>query len=68
MDRREINRVAQYLVDQRGEEAAPHAKQNLDWADASNDVNGARDWTRILRTIKGLRDGRDGDEAGNVRI
>lgn len=54
MNRRETDRIAQYLVDQKGQKAAPHAQENADWSDASDDTSGARDWMRIRRTIEAL--------------
>ena len=54
MKRCDVDRVAQYLVNQIGEKATPHAQENVDWSNASDDASGARDWMRIRRTIEGL--------------
>ena len=68
MDRIEIDRIAQYLVDQWGENAAPHARENVEWADASSDVDSVRNWTSILRSIEVLRDAGSGEENLNARL
>ena len=67
MDRIEIERIARSLVDRWGERAAPHAKENVDWADASSDVDSAKDWTSILRSIEVLRDGHNIGENSSAR-
>jgi hypothetical protein len=68
MDRIEIDRIAQYLVDQWGEKAAPHARENVEWADACSNVDSIRDWTAILRRIEVLREGCRGEEILNARL
>lgn len=68
MDRIEIDRIAQILVDQWGEKAAPHATENVEWADASSDLDSVRDWTSILRRIEVLREGCRGEENLNARL
>jgi len=54
MNRREVDRIARYLVNQIGQTAALHAQENVDWSNASDDKIGARDWLRIRRTIEAL--------------
>jgi hypothetical protein len=68
MDRSEVVRIARCLVDRWGEKAAPHARENVDWADASSDVDSARDWTSILRSIEVLREGGSEEENLNARL
>ena len=68
MDRIEIDRIAQYLVDQWGEKAVPHARENVEWADASSDVDSIMDWTSILRRIEVLLEGCRGEENLNARL
>lgn len=55
MNRQEIDRIARFLIDQIGSDAAPHAQENEDWCNASDDDDGAKDWKRIRRTIDSLR-------------
>jgi len=56
VNKSEIQRVAKYLIDRCGWKAVPHAKENIDWANASDDVKSARDWSCILSAIKILQD------------
>ena len=51
----EIDRVARYLIDQIGRKATQHAKENIDWSDAIDDVVGAKDWTEVVRRIECLQ-------------
>ena len=62
MNRREVHRIARYLVNQIGETAAPHAQENVDWSNACDDASSARDWMRIRSMIEALLIKRDTGE------
>ena len=68
MDKIQVDRIARYLVDEWGEKAAPHARENVEWADASSEVDSVRDWTSILRRIEVLREAASGGESLNARL
>ena len=55
MDRIAIDRAARYLVESCGPNAAPQAEQNLDWAEAHDDVESAAHWALILREIQEIQ-------------
>lgn len=55
MKQGDINRAAQYIVDQYGAKASPQAQENLDWAKARNDADETEDWASILKAITDLQ-------------
>ena len=55
MKQGDINRAAQYLVDQYGEKASPQAQENLVWARARDDADETKDWASILKAITDLQ-------------
>jgi hypothetical protein len=49
MNRTDVRRVANFLYNKYGSEAARRAGENLDWAIANGDLAATRNWMRVVR-------------------
>ena len=56
MEESDAYRAASFLIKERGSKAAAHARENLEWMLAHDDLEAAVDWQQILQAIADIQD------------